>query len=366
MTARRLVLLFPGFEPMTAADHVRRFRREAARTAGATAMRREFEAVGEDALDVAASGDGWRTDTRLIVLGWSDLIDAYRTRPPPVRAARGVLALLDILLSGTAFRYFRANFRYGLFYLYPLLQMAVALLAGWAVFAWGSAAGVLRPLAALAGLLATAALLWLGVRRLHLALLLDDWAMAADLSRGRNEAAQARVAAFAALLPAQASAYPADEILLAVHSLGAAFAVPALARALAQDPPAPQPVLLTVGSSLLKTALHPAARHQRAAVAALVETHRVAWLDVQAVSDPISFYGVNPAATLGIRGGRQPVVRRISFRKLLSPDYYRRIRRDLFRLHRQFVYGTERPGQYAFHAILLGPEPFERHLEVRR
>ena len=49
---------------------------------------------------------------------------------------------------------------------------------------------------------------------------------------------------------------------------------------------------------------------------------------------------------------------RVRFRNQLEPATYRSIRRDFFRVHRQFVYGVERRSHYAYHAILCGPEPF--------
>lgn len=119
--------------------------------------------------------------------------------------------------------------------------------------------------------------------------------------------------------------------------------------------------ILSVGASLLKTALHPAARDQREAVRALVEDHRLTWVDVQSLSDPLNFYRSNPAGSLGIETGRTPVVRRISLGRLVNERNRRRNRLDFFRRHRQFVYGTERRHPYSFHLIVAGPLPFERY-----
>ena len=46
------------------------------------------------------------------------------------------------------------------------------------------------------------------------------------------------------------------------------------------------------------------------------------------------------------------------FRNQLSDQTYRAIKRDFFRVHRQFVFGVERRSHYSYHAILCGPEPF--------
>ena len=58
--------------------------------------------------------------------------------------------------------------------------------------------------------------------------------------------------------------------------------------------------LMTVGSSLLKIALHPAAKRLRGAVATIVRAGGP-WLDVQSLTDILNFYGSKPARASGGR-----------------------------------------------------------------
>ena len=145
--------------------------------------------------------------------------------------------------------------------------------------------------------------------------------------------------------------------LFAAHSFGAIAAVRVLADTLRQSRNAEQSGLLTVGSSLLKIALHPAAKPLRADVEAIVTADRP-WLDVQSLTDILNFYGTRPAELLAGRSGPNQNTTKVRFRNQLDPATYRAIKRDFFRVHRQFVFGVERRSHYAYHAILCGPEPF--------
>ncbi len=361
---------------MQAADHVGRLRHGAEKTAAAfdlslTLDRADPAGPGACLSETRWTGEGagWRSQTELVLCGWGDIVLDYAARPKRRRILAGLAAMGDFLVSGTFFRYCRTSWRYALFFLFPLILLAV-------VAAFG---GTLATLPAWAGLSAWHAVwsvpLGLAVgtlmferadKRFHLLVALDDWALAADLCRGRSPAIEARLAAFADLLTERLADNDADEIVVAAHSLGASFAVPALAQALERiGAVPPQLGLLTVGSSLMKTALHPASREQRAAVEALVSRHRVLWLDVQAITDPINFYRSHPARSIGIETGRMPETMRISLSKLLTPETFRRVRLNFFRLHRQFVLGNERRRPYAFHMILFGPVSFQRFVEAR-
>ncbi|WP_206454667.1 hypothetical protein [Aurantimonas marina] len=379
MIEKRLVFMFPGFEPMLALAHMERFRRAADRSAIVWEADLRLDHVEQSAgaphdtlfpsLHATLSRAGWRTETELVFCEWGDLILAYAARPAVERLSTGLVALTDFLVTGTFFRYCRVSWRYAFFFAFPIAVMTAAILIGWLVHAVLTA--LLSSLAGSAigfvlGFAAALALLFLAERRWHLLTAMDDWALARDLCREGNPALSARIARQAEEIAARAAASDADEIVVAAHSLGASFAVLALDRALSGDLKTDRRWhILTVGSSLMKTALHPAAKTQRAAVRRLVTEHRIAWTDCQGLSDPINFYNSNPTTSLGIREGRIPAVVRVHFRRLVSPQTYRRIKRDFFRLHRQFVLAVERRCPYSFHMLLLGPRPVADFAETR-
>jgi hypothetical protein len=368
MIGKRLVFLFPGFEPLRAEAQVERFHRAAMRSASvwnaelalSEPESREPGAAPFAAFQASLSTHGHTTRTDIVVCDWSDLIRAYAARPVATRFATGLVALGDFLVTGTVLRYLRISWRYGFFYAFPLLMVLFALVPALFVFAWFSdmapgPAGVLIGL--VAGVALAGALLWWVNRRWHLLTALDDWVMARDFCRGRNPALLARIERQSAEIRRRSEESDAAEIVVAAHSLGVSLAVLAVDRALREGLSADRLHVLTVGSSLMKTALHPAAGDQRSAVRRLVVEHRLPWTDCQGLSDPINFYKSNPATSLGITDGRTPIVVRVRFRHLVKPETYRRIKRDFFRLHRQFVLAVERRCAYSFHMLLLGPRP---------
>ncbi|UIJ71977.1 hypothetical protein [Aurantimonas sp. HBX-1] len=368
MIEKRLVFLFPGFEPLRADAQVERFQRAAKRSAAVWGAELALSTPRTDGsgsspfstFDATLSGPGYRTDTEIVVCDWSDLIRAYAARPVLTRLVTGLVALGDFLVTGTVFRYLRTSWRYGFFYAFPLAMLLFALVPALFAFSWlawlvPGAPGVLAGLAA-AALVAAALLHWVN-RRLHLLVALDDWAMARDFCRGRNPLILARIERQAAEIRRRSAASDAEEIVFAAHSLGASLAILAIDRAIRDGLPVHREHVLTVGSSLLKTALHPAARDQRDAVRRLVVDRQLPWVDCQGLSDPINFYKSNPATSLGIADGRTPVVIRVRFKHLVRPETYRRIKRDFFRLHRQFVLAVEQRCAYSFHMLLLGPRP---------
>ena len=138
---------------------------------------------------------------------------------------------------------------------------------------------------------------------------------------------------------------------------GAPSAVLTLADLLETVPEAKRAGLLTCGSSLLKFALHPAGRHFRDAVGVIVGND-TRWLDVQSLTDPLHCYGSDPARMFSDKATERQRTSRVRFRSQLSPETYKAIRRDIYRVHRQFVYGVERRSPYSFHMITAGPVPF--------
>ena len=137
----RLVLMFPGFEPIPVEAHCRRFVREALKTAPAYRMTVEASAssieprsqdgVSTGSFTVAASGEGWATTTEIVIYGLGELNEDYAARSPVRRGLGGLLAVADFIATGTFFRYVSISWRYGLFFIFPLLVLIGAMLAAW-------------------------------------------------------------------------------------------------------------------------------------------------------------------------------------------------------------------------------------------
>ena len=386
MVHRRYFFHVSGFDPYDVAAQYRRFVREAARfattwnvSAGVSALHKE--AADDGHWTVTTRGPGWEVRTSYEPLDWSDIVQAELKRPAAGRVWNAAVTLADLFASGTAFRYFAANWRYGMFFLVPFLDVilfaAAAIAVGWLVAAAiASAVGSLPAMLAvvLGGIVGTPlaflvfALLmrWPG-ERWRIGQGLADWNFARDYMLGRHAGMAARLDAFAARLAACARRGDVDEIIVAGHSLGATVAVDVLARAFDRDPGlgrhGPKLGLLTIGATIPKIALHPRGAWLRDKTRRLAAESSLAWAEYQARDDIISFHKFDPVKLVRFKdvnapGG--PVIRRVQIHEMLSVETHRRFRFNYMRLHYQFVMANERRALYDYFMLMCGPVPFAR------
>ena len=72
---------------------------------------------------ITARGPNWSTDAEYRSLLWDDMVIADFARPAWKRLALAIVAFGDFILTGTAFRYLLVNWRYGLFFFYPVILL---------------------------------------------------------------------------------------------------------------------------------------------------------------------------------------------------------------------------------------------------
>lgn len=364
----RLVVLLPGFEHMPVLAHHRRFLREAAKTAPVYDMKLTEptplsvsdagNGISTGHFTLNTSGDGWSVKTDFILYGLGDINLFYASRNPLARFLSGLFALFDFIVTGTFFRFIATSWRYALFFMYPILIMAgivaLAMVGGTIVSRFLPATILVSPATEV---LIACLLLWFAAMKLHLLLLMDDWTFARDMARGKRPEMTQRLSSVIADAAARISkAPPETEIIVAAHSLGAVCALPIIDAALQQNR-SRRYGLLTVGSSLLKVALHPAAAPLRKCVETVARSNTT-WIDAQSLTDPMNFYKSDPIRNLDIAMGKSPVLMQVRFRNQLCEEAYKAIKHDFFRVHRQFVFGVEKRTHYSWHAILCGPQRF--------
>ena len=169
-------------------------------------------------------------------------------------------------------------------------------------------------------------------------------------------------------LVAAAREKKADEIVLVGHSLGAVLAVDLLDRALLMWPElgrnGTRLVLLSVGSSILKIGLHRGARRFRASLQRVATARGVFWGEYQSLTDVMNFYRTDPVRSLGLTAGRPPFVRLVRFRSMLSPAGYRRLRRNFFRVHCQFIRANDCRASYDYFMFVCGPLAAQTLVEI--
>jgi hypothetical protein len=326
---------------------------------------------------VTASAPGWQVRACYEQLDWSDIVRAELARPVLRRLWDGAVTFADLIATGTAWRYFAANWRYGMFFLVPFLDVVLfavmAVVAGWvAASATRSMLGGLA--SGLAGALLGGAAFALMLRfpgerwRIHQGL--ADWIFARDYMLGRRPDMTARIEAFAARLISCARRGDSDEIVIAGHSLGATIAIDALAIALMRDPDlgrhGPRISILTIGATIPKLALHPKGAWLRAQVNRVAAEPSFTWAEYQARDDIISFHKFDPVRLRRFKdvnapGG--PIIRRVQIHEMVKPETLSRIRFNFMRLHYQFVMANERRTAYDYFMLMCGPAPFRQTVE---
>jgi hypothetical protein len=364
IVTRRLVYHISGYDfTMTVEALQRRFVRELRRFEGTWSITSSVTppviSADETALDVDTNGPNWRVRTSYRFFRWDDVIAADGRKPLWQRVIAGLIAFFDYVIGGALWGYVRTNWRYALFFLYPYLLFAALVAIAWLV---GSAAGRLvgSSLAGIAvAIAAFLALMHWPARWLLLPQLFDDWAFARTYIRGGEPVIEERLDRIARELSTAAQAGDVDEIIVIGHSLGAVLAIDLVDRALRFDPQlgttGARIAILSVGSSILKIGLHRGARRFHAAVSRVASAPGIFWAEYQALTDVMNFYKTDPVAAMKLTAATHPLIRTVRIKNMLDPAIYKRIRRNFFRVHCQFVSGNDRRAPYDFFMLMCGP-----------
>jgi pimeloyl-ACP methyl ester carboxylesterase len=372
---RRHVYHLPGYDTADCEAQYRRFAGQLARfkrTWPVQATLSELERSNPQSRGwwtVQTHSTDWQVETVHEVLLWNDIVLGDFARPLLVRVAKAAAAYADLIATGTFFRYFQANYRYGIFFLFPPVALAMFGVAAWLlaclVVDFFQLAGPSRSMVGLTvGIASFFALLQWPGRTWRVQHALDGWIFARDYIHDRRHDINARLDGFANVILARAREADVDEIVLVGHSLGATLAVDLINRALSIDPElgrrGPAVCILTVGATIPKFTLHPAARRLRRAAARIAAEPSIAWAEFQARVDIISFYTCNPAtlARTDEQLSSKPVIRHVQIDQMLTPASYARHRRRYMRLHYQPVLANEKRAPYDYFMMACGPALF--------
>lgn len=358
---KRIVVHFSGFEPLSTDDHHSRYMRSAAQSASVWDASFQVGPLDGNRFLVDGEGPGWQTQSTIHILDHNDLIRTIRDCGTMTEIARGFQAFAAAAFrEGGLVAYFRAAWRFAGFFVFPFLYMAACLLLALGVGLLPALLGF--PLAHLVWSLPLGAILFKGVllplmERLHTRALFANWQMAIKVARENDPRFNAWMDAKVDMLAAALSE-DADDHVITSHSMGSNLAVQVVGRLLDRDPQAfagKRVIFATIGGAALQCALMRSAGAMRNRVRLIAECPYVEWIDVQSLTDIINFYKANVPASCGFPELRQPRHIRLRFRDVLTDDHYRRIKRDFLRVHRQYVLGPSRRGNFDFTLFTAGP-----------
>lgn len=369
----RLVFYFPGFDPLDAAAHQRRYARSAAQS-GATfgveyAVGNVTPTAGGNRMDVSALRDGHATRSSIYIHDHNELISRLRNAPVWKQIVLGFKAGAAIVSEGGAFAYFRHAWRFGLFFLFPFLFILFGL-AGAALIA-------LLPLLLGVSALLLAVTIPLGVlffvkgvmpfsERFHTLHLFADWRFALIVARDEPMARDWIDQRAANVLLALEQA--ADEVLFVSHSMGASLALAVAGRVLELKADAfngRHVSFVTLGGAALQCGLLSSALRLRQSIGVMARHEDVVWFDIQCLTDPIHLYKCDTAKLTGHAETAQPTIVPIRFKHSLSDERYRKNKRNFLRMHRQYVLGSDRASGFDFALLTAGPLPAASFANLR-
>ena len=202
---RRQVFHIAGYDPVTPEEQYQRFIQQLAvfkRTWGVeVAVATPKESSNCFAWTVDVSGANWHVHTHYELWNWDDIIRKNAQRSSISRLVNATVTYVDLLFSGTLYRYLKANFRYFVFSIVPLLEIAlfvgVAGFVGWFVVRTVGLNGVASSAGTFAiGLTVFSLLLHWPGRCWRMQQAFDDWIFSREYLRGRRGDMEVRLAAF--------------------------------------------------------------------------------------------------------------------------------------------------------------------------
>jgi hypothetical protein len=378
---QRHVLYVEGYDPQGAEGYHNLFSRSFKRFLKNWPLQTRVGELQIDSDDLAhwtidMAGPNWRVATHYEFLRQEQMIRANMAQPMWRQVPRALLWVYTYLFSGTLFRVYRASLQYGLVLTYfsMLLQIwlatsaAVGWLIGWLVM---RLAGAPLALGIAIGVVAALVCFWLLrslADKLFVVQINSHWPYLLEYARDERPSCWDRcIEAGARRLVEVARANDADEIVVVGHSGGGVTAPAVVARALELDPDVghhgPRVVLLTPGSLMPGIGLHRAAKRVHRDIARIAVEPSIRWIDAQARADVLNFYDFDPVAGLGLDVGPRrcnPLIWIVRLREMLAPEFYDRLRWNLFRMHYQFIMANDMRAPYDYFMLVCGPLPVEQ------
>ncbi|WP_226621353.1 SoxR reducing system RseC family protein [Alloyangia pacifica] len=372
--ARRRVFYIPGYDPIHPRRYRELYRKEGAAQGAISGYDLSLSPKtggGAYGWHVAAQMDGAQVAAEVEVLVWSDIVRGSMSGSIPATYLQLVRTAWEYISTGALLRLMRLRKGPVIAALYPvamlLLQLVLAVCAGWAVYAL---AGLLEPWLGVAARLLGGALglvaLWAILRwfqrkdgKLFAYYLMHDYAYSAQHKGANPPELEARMAQFGAAIAA-ALRDDVDEVLVVGHSSGAHLAVSILAdliRSGRVPEDGPKLAFLSLGQVVPMVSFLRGAWRLRADLAYLATRDELTWVDVTAPGDGCAFALCDPVAVSGVapEGKRWPLVFSAQFTRSLSPARWRELRWRFFRLHFQYLCAFDAPLDYDYFRITAGP-----------
>lgn len=371
---RRRVFYIPGYDPALPRRYREMYRKEGlwqAEISGYALALRPKRVAGPYGWHVTAEIGGEAVEADVEVLVWSDIVQGSMKQGVAATYLQLLRTAWIYLATGALFRLMWLRKGPTVAALYPVFclvtQFVLALAAGWGqvvlwrwlVPGWGWAVG-----AGLGGVVFIALLRFFQRidRKVLAYYLMHDYAWSAQFYGAYPPELEARMARFRGVIR-DALACDYDEVLVVGHSSGAILGVSILADLIREGGRAatagggPALAFLSLGQVIPMLSFLPQAQRLRGDLAYLSARGEITWVDVTAPGDGCAFALCDPVAVTGVAPAdkRWPLVVSCAFTQTFSPERWREMRYQWFRLHFQYMCCFDRPGEYDYFKITAGP-----------
>lgn len=257
-------------------------------------------------------------------------------------------------------RFFVANWRYGLTCIYPFLTfLLVAVFSLATVWATAQLAGNLPlGLSILIGLVVFIFIFKVLGQRWGLPMALEFSHHAYSISLPENNIFRSHIARFSSVIIKEIKASTIEEINITTHSIGSVYGVASLAKALRETPDLLSGKTLyftAIASSVLHNALMSRCQWLRDDLKLVLEHASIQWVEIYATNDPLCFNKCSPEIAIDGKPANRLISRRVRFPRMVDKKRYRLMRFNFFQLHRQMIMTNDHRYFYDFYLILFGP-----------
>jgi hypothetical protein len=369
---RRRVFYIPGYDPIHPRRYRELYRKESADQAqisGYSISLKQKTTKGNYGWSVDAEIDGVQVDAQVEVMVWSDIVRTSMSNSILATYGQLVQTAWVYIASGALWRLMKLRKGPVIAALYPvgmlLLQLLIAILAGWVVFAaltyFGGPFWFRGIVAACGVLIGWSVLKWFKKQdgKFFAYYLMHDYAYGAATLGEYSPALESRMADFGEVIAAALKS-DVDEVLVVGHSSGAHLGVSILAdlvRAGLVPKKGPDLGFLTLGQVVPMVSFLRDAHRLRDDLRYLSQRDELTWVDVTAPGDGCAFALCDPVSVSGVapEGKKWPLVFSAAFTQSLSPARWKELRWRFFRLHFQYLCAFDVPKDYDYFQITAGP-----------
>lgn len=314
--------------------------------------------------DLVNNGKDWQVDTRIIQFSFGDIVAPYLGALGVWRFLKSLPNFLAFFIDGTVFSYFKQSKLYGAFTLFPVIFMVFFASLSYVIASF--LADLLNLsnqvqstfIAVISVVLFFTFCRWPG-EKLLFPLTMGHWEYARDMAVGANKNIDDRYDTFVDIVSRELANSKHDEVIFAGHSFGSVWAPMVLATVLERDPSLLEGrriTFLSMGGSLLNTALVPRAKFFREKISKLLKLKELFWHDYQCKDDPVCFYKSDMFVSLGLgkpEGGYQ--ISRVNFKHSMDLERYRKMKKSIYDVHRQYGLYQDKCVSFDYYLRLLGP-----------